>query len=259
MKDMTGLKMTPEVAKHHIIALYAGKGYFRKKDIIQVIEKRHIERGGMPTKSDINSVTKKALIDLRKEGYAEQPSPKSQQWRIREVEDENIEADDPSNYTDESQELVIEEPTPDDHQVDSPFDSDEPASWAAVPILNEIGGGDQSVYLCFYDHHKRLAQASSEEFDSSLPGMYPCKIGMSTRSSPFQRLQGLLRLTWHSPFTFGFVYRCDDAYAVEKYLHGQLAIRGRSWRVPGDGGTEWFLTTEEEVIEFIHTIQCIQN
>ena len=221
-----GIALTPSVAEKHLVDLYEGKEVFQTSEIVDDVRRYHESLGGIEGNQEPQRVLLKALTKLRKDSKAE--CRDQFYWKIfpdGEEQDEFVQA------------------------------------WNEVPREEEFGEGEEAVYLVYFNHHKRIAELNPTEFGTAV-GKYPCKIGMTGNGNEYvKRIQDQFKLSWHSSITIGIVYRTERAKTVERYVHSQLDIRDREYLVPGEGGTEWFVTNTPEVFEIIKEVEelLIQN
>lgn len=107
-----------------------------------------------------------------------------------------------------------------------------------LPTREELGSGNQSVYVWFNEVEER--EAHSQGLDRWL-----CKIG-KTNGSPTARILGQGAVTaYGSDPTLGLVLCTDDAVALEQIIHGMLKCAGR--HNPSAPGNEWYRTSPSEV------------
>ena len=217
-----GRAFTPSIAKEYLLNLYEGKNPFKINDIVEQVFKHHVELGGVDGNQTRRVVIEKALGNMQRADNQRAVCLDKLFWRIL-----------PDNQQEE--EFV--------------------QSWHEVPREEEFGEGEEAVYLVYFDHHKRIAELNPTEY-GTVEGKYPCKIGLTSKGDEYvKRLQDQFKLSWHSSFTIGIVYRTDRAKTVERYVHSQLDIRNREYPVQGEGGTEWFLTDTPEVFEIIKEVE----
>ena len=119
--------LTPRIAQHLIVELFAGQTV-QKQKIISDVEETHLERSGLPSRAKFNNPVTLALYNMRREGLVENPS---------------------QGY------CLILSTTQEEDSVDS-----EPDNLVPEKI---IGSGKQSVYLYYYPAYQRLAELEGEE------------------------------------------------------------------------------------------------
>ena len=234
-KTYEGRPLDAYVVREHLRHLRGGKKeWFRRNDVIDEICKHHESLGGhIEDGTNKRAVVKKALQYLRDVGQAELDGiGTNAYWRIYgEVQDE-----------------------PDSGNSDNPR-----SSWNEVPLLHELGDGEQVVYVVFYERHKDATKADPTQFGSgSALGKYPCKVGMTRNGEDYLGRVGEqfpLTKTRHDPITIGLVYHCERAEFVEKWIHGRLGVQGRQYEAPVPGGKEWFLTDPDEVLGIVTELE----
>ena len=129
-----GKTLTPNVARELIQELFAEQTV-QKQEIMKVVDKTHLERGGLPARAKFPPVTM-ALTEMKKAGLATNPSQGN--WLIFSI---------PQN----------------DDSVDVEQDDLKPEKI--------IGSGKQSVYLYYYPAYKHLAESQAEEVWACKIGM----------------------------------------------------------------------------------------
>ena len=106
-----------------------------------------------------------------------------------------------------------------------------------------VGSGKSLVYGLYDKRDKDAALAGGED-------RWRVKVGKTRGRSPFDRIQdGAFlpdRLSW------GLAIWTDDPDSDEKLVKGMLERRGR--RYSGTGGTEWFVTSPDEIEEIYRSI-----
>jgi hypothetical protein len=209
--------LTPSIAEELALELFAGRIAERQK-IIDAVVQAHRNRGGLAARAkDTSRLVKKALSNMQRSGLAENPS--FGQWRI-------------SN------------PNPDIGEVPPTEVSslDEPSSLPAPELTT--GEGSESVYLYCYEAYRRLAQKEGRR-------LFPCKIGRSERD-PLLRVLSQSSTALPEVPTVVRLFKTNDSSALEAAIHCILSLRGRE--VENSPGTEWFLTSPEEVDDIVRFI-----
>ena len=78
------MPLTTGSARALLPALFAGKGYHKRAEIIDTLTEHHNKNGGKPTPEQTRvSVVKKALNELAAAGLAEKHPHSTGYWRIR--------------------------------------------------------------------------------------------------------------------------------------------------------------------------------
>lgn len=109
-----------------------------------------------------------------------------------------------------------------------------------------IGEGKDIVYVYYYDGYKELYSLKKSD-------IYPCKVGMSSKREPLQRIIEQATSTLPEKPHIGLIIKCDDSKTLESALHNVLRLRGR--QINDSVGTEWFLTTPNEIEEIFYLIK----
>ncbi len=68
--------LTPKIAQHLIIELFAGRTV-QKQEIMSAVDETHREGGGLPSRAQFNHPVTLALYNMRREGRASNPSSAS--------------------------------------------------------------------------------------------------------------------------------------------------------------------------------------
>jgi hypothetical protein len=173
------------------------------------------------------------LGELREEGLV-QPVSKGI-WRY--VKDADFPAPE-SSYR---------EPLPDDPSVE---DDEEPSG---IQVGEEIGTGQESVYLYYNPNDLRLAKAEKRD-------TWECKIGHTAGEVSARILgQGVRTALSHSP-VIALVIRTDDSRTLEAVLHRSLRLADSTIV---DASPEWFTTSPDRVKAwyslYVASIDCLAN
>jgi hypothetical protein len=78
--------------------------------------------------------------------------------------------------------------------------------------------------------------------------VWPCKIGRTDRD-PLQRVLSQASTALPEKPHISLIVKTDVASHLEAALHGILTVRNR--RIDSAPGTEWFLTSPDEVLEIV--------
>lgn len=108
-----------------------------------------------------------------------------------------------------------------------------------------IGNGNSFVYVYFYDSYRQLAELRGQN-------VWPCKIGR-TETEPLQRVMGQCGTCFPEIPHVALVIKCSDSSKLELALHSILKFKDR--HMNNAPGTEWFLTSPEEIEEIVLKIQ----
>lgn len=104
---------------------------------------------------------------------------------------------------------------------------------------SEVGQGSASVYVYYYDIYQKDAIQNNKS-------VWPCKIGR-TDKTPMERILSQSGTAYPELPHNALLIRCEDSAKLESAIHSILKLRGR-W-LENAPGTEWFLTSPEEVKE----------
>lgn len=209
------LELTPAIIAKLLTVFYSGK-QFQRQDALKKVVDFHRENGGFLEKDNYIPSLKvalgRSLVDLAtNKGYGV--------WYLKR-----------ENDTDNEQ--VITEDEEDDEDEDELEVQNVKQQYDKI-----IGDGDKAVYVYYYDTYKQYAilQGSS---------VWACKIGR-TDVDPIQRVLGQASTSYPELPHIGLVIKCDNSSSLETTLHYILKVRGK-W-MENAPGTEWFITSPEEV------------
>lgn len=219
-----GQPLTPAAIEALILELFTGKLVERRVIVTEVL-RVHLARGGTrPRAADLPRSVKKALATMHESGLADNPS--YGHWRIRA----------PKVGSSGDGQIASPEPV-------ITFAAEEPK--AETPLAPEavadlvVGEGPSAVYLYYLPTYRVRAQERGET-------VWPCKIGRTDRD-PLTRVLSQASTALPERPHIALVVRTRHPGAWESALHGVLTLRGlRMEEVPG---SEWFLTSPEEVLE----------
>lgn len=133
-------------------------------------------------------------------------------------------------------------------QTREPIVDDPPPTEAVEPLWEpedyDMGDGNSYVYAYYYSAYRLLAEKSGET-------IFPIKVG---RSKDYQERIGSQSRATGMPEDpeVSIVWRTDRPEAAERMLHGHLDFRGK--RLPDAPGSEWFLTSPDEIKQIIRSI-----
>jgi len=204
------------------IALYQGE-LVERRVIVDGILREHLARGGTkPRSEDLPRTVKKALANMKEKGLAENPS--FGWWRIA-ASDRDVES--PIELSPQS----------------SPPQYDEPPSSESVDVTNAIadvvlGTGPGALYVYYLPTYRLQAESRGER-------CWPCKIGR-TDGDPLTRVLSQAATALPERPRIALVIRTACASAWEAAMHGVLTLRGL--RIEDSPGSEWFLTSPDDVL-----------
>lgn len=208
--EFQGVPLTPTIAQVLIRQLFTGR-LVERQALVEEVVREHVNRGGLRAAAqDATVVFKKALASLSEAGEALNPA--HGYWRIQGSAPVDLAP---------VQEPELEPPEP------------EPKA------DREFGTGPSAVYAYYLPTYRMLAEEHAET-------AWPCKIGR-TNGDPLARVMSQASTALPEPPRVALVIRTLDSVAWEAALHGALSIRGR--RIDSSPGSEWFLTSPEEIVE----------
>jgi len=229
--------LTPTIIEILMLELFSGRLVERQTIIDEVVE-AHRARGGKDADAQsITSSVKRALQRLTARGIVQNPS--KGYWRFDKASDqtefEDL-GDDISTDGElrEAEGIAIGESTP-------------------FPIADVVAGvGRSTIYAYYLPTYRRNAEAQGESY-------WPCKIGRTERD-PIERIMAQAATALPEHPHVALVLHTDHPIAWEAIIHGVLTVRGR--KLKDSPGSEWFLTSLDEVKAIIQTIMpdaLVQN
>ena len=227
-RSQQGVALNRNDVRQYLKEMLAGKGWFKKVNIIDEICTRHVKLGGhVEIGTDKRAMFKNALQDLCKAGIASKKGRgTAAYWIIHSNENHRTRRDE-------------------------------------IPRLHEFGDGNEVVYMVFHDRQRESAELVPTTFGrGTAEGKYPCKIGMTANGEDYIGRVGdqfPLIKTRENPITIGLAYRCDKAEFVEKSIHGLLGIQGRQYISSTQEGKEWFLTDSDEVLGIVKELERLSD
>ena len=119
-----------------------------------------------------------------------------------------------------------------------------------IPEVDEVlGQGNGSVYVYYYDVYREIAEIKEERF-------WPCKIGMSDKDG-MDRIFSQAGTAYPEAPHIALMIKCNSPRDVENALHAILKVRGQ-W-IADAPGTEWFLTSPDDVKHIYYALVQTQN
>ncbi len=211
-----GVPLTPTSSKPIIRLLFQEKPQWRRKDLAVAVEKFHESHGGVAGSQDPSTVIKNALKQLEADGEAIRVQLAYSFWRR---------ADAPMT-TVQPRELEPQEEDVSSEDLD------------VLQVLDEIGEGEESVYLYFNPNDRRLAELEKRD-------EWECKIGRTEGSVSARVLdQGVRTALSHTPIV-GLLIKTLDSVTLERALHASLRLADQT--VEDSQGAEWFHTSPTRV------------
>jgi hypothetical protein len=107
-----------------------------------------------------------------------------------------------------------------------------------------LGDGPNALYLNYLPVYRHRNEEHGEK-------VWPCKIG-KTAGDPLSRVLAQASTALPEQPHIGVVVKTANASEWESPIQAALTIRGR--RISESPGSEWFLTSPEEVLELIKSI-----
>lgn len=206
-----GIELTPAIFSELLIQLFDGT-QFSRQDAIDAIIKYHQENGGTLNKPSYVSAFKKATQNLKDTGIE---NVGYGIWKL--------------NYQIDSTEVVVSQKT---------------SSEISVHADLEIGSGNASVYVYYYDSYRELAIIKGSR-------SWECKIGR-TDVDPIGRIVGQAGTCYPELPHIALIIYCDDSSLLEKALHNILKLKNR-W-LENSPGKEWYITSPNEIEEIYKSI-----
>ncbi len=214
--------LTPAVFEYLVSELFQGK-LVERQVLEDEVVRAHVSRGGKkPQAGTATRPSKKALTNMKEKGLAE--NPVVGHWRFP-VNDQQSTS--PLSVSIDSSQI----PTEDEEEFTEQQDLPEPV---ADQIL---GSGPAAVYLYYLPVYRLRAEEHGEK-------LWPCKIGRTDRD-PVSRVLAQAATALPERPHIALIIRTSFSLAWESALHGVLTLRGR--RIEDSPGSEWFLTSPEEV------------
>jgi hypothetical protein len=201
---------------------------FQRSDVAQLIERIHVDRGGLRSSTDLGISVKKALSNLRECGVLEQPVGKY--WRVVATGGGSAPFLD-VNSTDSLESSLA------DNVAAAVAD-------ARLIIEEEIGEGETAVYVYYFANDRRLAEMEGRD-------IWECKVGMTVGDVTGRVLGQLSQTAVHSLPIVGLVIRTPEARHLETALHGLLRAAGAHCKGSATGA-EWFRTSPTKVKELVN-------
>lgn len=215
----TSIPITPSIIEDLISVLFNGV-IAKRQLIVEKVLEFHISNGGSaPESKNFTNSVKKALKNLEKKDHAKNISFGN--WRIQ-----------------FNNKPVIDE------------DENEDEVEAADEVINNLknhrtfGVGSFAIYCYYFNSYKELANLEGKD-------SWPCKIGRTDRD-PLIRVLSQASTALPEEPTIDFVVRTNNSSVLETAIHSALKLRGK--HIKESPGSEWFITSPEEVIDLIKGI-----
>lgn len=222
------LPLTPAIIEWLILENFAGR-MVKRDEIIAAVPGLHESRGGLSANAiSITSSVKKALQNLSQRGIAENTG--YGHWRFQSASPPSINASPTLAESDGTHTGI-------DALVEIPVGKQPAAE-------RQIGSGAGAIYVYYLPMYAQFAKDHGE-------AIWACKIGRTDRD-PIERILSQAATALPERPVVALVLRTCVPSEWEAALHGILTIRGR--RVAGSPGTEWFMTSPDEILELAYAI-----
>lgn len=189
-----------------------------RSEIVQAVKVEWLRVSGRPFNSNVVSKVKKALSDGQLDGRIA-PEASKGWWRATNADERDNTLD--SDGSSKAEKLA---------ELDE-LDTNE------IEAEHTVGDGEQFVYAYYIPVYKDLYKARGDS-------RWPMKIGKSI--DPRQRLNTHATALPDAP-SVAVIVRTNDAGNLERFLHLTLRVRGREY--DGTGGSEWFVTNPDEILD----------
>jgi len=218
---LSRVPLTGLVARRLILKCFERQDQWTRQDLTKEVEQTHLGFGGFRGAQPTLLVVKKVLGELRAEGIAVPVSRGL--WRYV-AEADALPTDVDANKS--SSASLPPEALEDEEAV------------GRLQINEEVGTGDESVYLYYNPNDVKLAQAEGRS-------TWECKVGHTVGMVDTRILdQGARTALSHYPVV-GLVIRTKDARTLESVLHRSLRLTDSA--VADSPGNEWFITSPAHV------------
>jgi hypothetical protein len=221
-----GVPLKPMIVQFLIRKLFSGKLVERQVLIDEVLS-AHLAAGGLKASAESPTDTfKKALANMKEKGEAENTVPGY--WRIH-----------PAPESD-SHILAI----PEDSLMESDKESSATKPGTEMTADVELGSGPGAIYVYYLPTYRLRAEERNEK-------SWPCKIGRTDRD-PLSRILSQAATALPERPHISLILWTSQTNAWEASIHGALTVRGL--QLEDTPGVEWFLTSPEEILELIKSI-----
>ncbi len=215
-----GIPLTAAIARSLIVKLFQGQ-LVERQVIDDEILRAHLSGGGAKPSRSSGEAVRKALLDMKNEGLAENVS--MGHWRI-------------ANTGQPSEEQSSTEIAPPLGPAEENVEDDR------LPAVDlDVGTGVGAVYLYYLPTYRLHAENRGEK-------SWPCKIGRTDRD-PVNRVLSQAATALPEKPHIALIVRTSQPLAWESALHGVLTLRGL--RIENSPGVEWFLTSPQEVLDLV--------
>lgn len=219
------IPLTPAIIEELTQELFDGQLVSRQTIVEDVIKFHEKSGGAKSTAQNVIGSVKKALTNLKDKGIADNPS--TGYWRIESKNPVTI-IDDNSTTLLEIQLVPVE---------------------TTNEIINKIadkviGIGKSSIYLYYLPLYRQTAETQNQH-------VWHCKIG-KTDGDPLNRILSQAATALPEKPHIALIFKTDFPSELETAIHSILTIRER--KVNSSPGSEWFLTSPDEVEKLVDMI-----
>lgn len=215
------IPLTPAIIEELTQELFNGQLISRQTIVEDVIKFHEKSGGAKSTAQNVTHSVKKALSNLKEKGVADNPS--TGYWRI-----ESKYLTTTTNYDP----ILLPE-----------------VQLAPDEITNKIadkviGIGKSSIYLYYLPLYRQSAEIQNQN-------VWHCKIG-KTDGDPLNRILSQAATALPEKPHIALIFKTDFPSELETAIHSILTIRER--KINSSPGSEWFLTSPDEVEELVEMI-----
>jgi hypothetical protein len=210
------IPLSPNIIEELTIELFSGR-LITRQEIVDEVSKHHNKNGGINSNAiDLSRTFKTALSKLKEKKIVTNPS--HGYWKIGEVSL-------PLPYIEDIVDF-------DTKQIDLIADK-------------IIGEGRGSIYMYYLPMYRLKAESENES-------IWHCKIGKTDRD-PLSRVLSQAATALPEKPHIALIFKTNYPSEFEGAIHRILTIRGR--RLDTSPGSEWFLTSPDEIEKIIGSIQ----
>jgi len=230
MMASAGNPLMPSIARQIVEELFKTQKKWRRRDLVEEVEKIHKSRGGVPGQQSPLQNVKKALRDLLIDGKVRKGVYGFTEW----IDGDEVQQDGSVTVLDTFD------------SVDE-LEAEAEEEVGEIVVAKVIGEGREEIYLYFNPNDRELAELKGRDF-------WECKIGKTGIGDSRFRIidQGAKTALSHQP-VIGLVIKTNDSAALERALHSSLRLLDA--QVPNSPGTEWFLTSPERVEKWYRSFE----
>jgi len=219
------MPLTPAAIEDLLLGVFAGRIASRSA-LVDEVRRVHLARGGSDSQVNITSQVKKVLSTLKDKGMVESPSVGY--WRVIGAASTMVEQGPASTAP------VFAIPIETEN-------NEEEAKHTSTEVIADkvIGTGSSAVYVYYLPAYRHRAEQNHEQ-------AWPCKIGYSN-GDPILRVLAQASTALPERPQIALVIRTNMPSVFESAIHNILTLRGK--KIDSSPGSEWFLTSPDEVDE----------